>query len=114
MKTSTSRRDFARHLAAAGVATLVPSSINPQTAAGPAPAPHAGTEEFSTQLAAMLQLLQSRFPDRFNAEQLKQARSDFEAMLRNSDRMSKAGLKNSDEPDFVFSAGHPRAAGRKS
>lgn len=55
----------------------------------------------------MLQLLKAKFPDRLDQEQQKRALTSFDGMVRASERMSKANLSNSDEPDFLFSAGKP-------
>lgn len=62
----------------------------------------------------MLQWLKIKFPDRLSEEQIQSALTDFQGMIRASERMSKASLKNSDEPDFTFSAGRPRRARRES
>ena len=109
MKRHTSRRDFARTLAAAGVSALVPSSLVLQSATPARPAGQSSQQETqpSPQAEAMLQLLKAKFPDRLDQEQLKRALNNCDGIVRASERMSKAALSNGDEPDFVFSAGRP-------
>jgi hypothetical protein len=57
-----------------------------------------------TQAQALTEVIRHRYGDRFSDQQWLEIKSDIEAILKNSQRLRQVRLKNSDEPDVVFSA----------
>ena len=112
---STSRRRFAKTLAAAVVAApaLAASAQTPPAAAEPkappqpqpTPAqPAQGPPAPSPLALAYFEVARQRFGERLTPEQLEAVKRDLEGNVRTAERLRASKLKNSDEPDFVFEA----------
>ena len=93
----TSRREFAKSVAATLAAATLAQAQTPAKPNGPA------AQEPSPVAAAYLAVARARFGDKLSPEQLEQLKKDFDNYVRNSDRLRAVKLKNGDEPDFVFS-----------
>ena len=90
-----SRRQFTKSialLAAAPLAGSLQPAVAQEKADPPAPA------------QALTDVVRSRYGKHLTEEQLKAVQRGIERNLRNADTLRKTNLKNSDEPDFVFSA----------
>ena len=106
-----SRRRFTKTLAAAVVAAPVlvaraqtpPASKEPKAPPGPQPTPQEPPKP-SPVAAAYLEVARARFGEQLSAEQFEAVRRGLEGNVRTADRLRSFKLKNSDEPDFVFSA----------
>jgi hypothetical protein len=57
-----------------------------------------------TQVQAMAEVMRHRYGDKFSDQQWLEIKSDIEAILKNGQGLRQVRLKNSDEPDVVFSA----------
>jgi hypothetical protein len=100
------RREFALGLAGA-VATVplaaslargqtpAPAQPPPQTTLPPPPSPVA---------VALLEVAKARFGEYLTPEEHKRVFSSLEGSVATADRLRAVKLKNSDEPDLVFSA----------
>ncbi|HEY0404782.1 MAG TPA: hypothetical protein VGC89_03590, partial [Pyrinomonadaceae bacterium] len=74
-----------------------------QAPAPPNPAP-LGTDKPSPVAVAYAEVARERFGKQVEPEQFEQIRKDLEGNARVAERLRLFKLKNSDEPDFVFSA----------
>jgi hypothetical protein len=112
---NTSRRRFAKTLAAAFVAApaLAASAQTPPATSEPkAPPQPPTTPAQQTQgppapsplALAYFEVARQRFGQRLTPEQLEAVKRDLEGNVRTADRLRASKLKNSDEPDFVFEA----------
>jgi hypothetical protein len=111
----TSRREFTKTVAATLVAapfasTLVGRGQTPartkQASAPPNTQPSPAQEEKPSPVAvAYAEVARARFGQQVTPEQFEQIRKDLEGNVRVAERLRAFQLKNSDEPDFVFSAG---------
>ena len=109
----TSRRQFAKSvaatLAAAPLAARLAKGQTPakpkEPAAPPAqPQPSPAPQPKPSPVAeAYAEVARARFGDKLSPEQMEQLRKDLDGYARNSERLGAVKLKNSDEPDFVFS-----------
>jgi hypothetical protein len=113
----TSRRRFTKTLAAAVIAAPAAASIAraqtppkaaepkapPNTQPTPAQAPQ-GPPKPSPLAEAYAEAARLRFGEHLSAEQLESVKRDLEGNVRTAERLRGFKLKNSDEPDFVFSA----------
>ncbi|HWT01850.1 MAG TPA: hypothetical protein VN256_16505 [Pyrinomonadaceae bacterium] len=108
----TSRRRFAKSMAATLIAAPLASRLaDAQTPARPKEptAPPATTQPtpapqgLSPVAAAYAEVARARFGDKLSPEQLEQTRKDLNSYVTASERLRAVKLKNSDEPDFVFS-----------
>ena len=115
---SASRRRFTRTVAAALVAApLARAAVadaqtppatkeavappNPQ----PTPSPQPQQQQPPSPLAlAYLEVARLRFGEKLSEEEMTRLRRDIVGNVRTADALRAAKLKNSDEPDFVFSA----------
>jgi secreted PhoX family phosphatase len=110
----TSRRQFARTIAAALVAApLVSTTIIAQTPPAaskqapappnpqPTPAPQAAPSPVAEGYAEVARL---RFGDKLTADELARLKRDIEGNVRTAERLRAFKLKNADEPDFIFIA----------
>ena len=109
----TSRRQFARSVAATFVAAPLAASLaKAQTPAKPKeptappapPQPSPAPQQPSPIAEAYAEVARSRFGDKLTPEQLEQVKKDMDGYVRTSDRLRAVKLKNGDEPDFIFSA----------
>src|SRR4051812_1964643 len=57
-----------------------------------------------TQVQALTEVIRHRYGDKFSDQQWLEIKSDIEAILKNGQGLRQVRLKNSDEPDVVFSA----------
>ncbi len=121
-----SRRRFTKRLAAAlvaapAVAAAVAASAqtttparepkappNPQTtptpAATPTPQQPPPPQKPSPTAEAYAEVARARFGKNLSDEEFARVKRDLEGNVRSAERLSASKLKNSDEPDFVFSA----------
>ena len=111
--TSTSRRRFAKGVAAALVAAPMASSRGgraqtPPTKepkAPPAPQPTPTPAQKPSPVAeAYAEVAHARFGGQVTDEEFKRLKRDLEGNVRAAERLRAAKLQNSDEPDFIFSA----------
>ncbi len=115
----TSRRQFAKTVTAALVAAaplVLTANANAQTAApkeptaSPNPQPTPPTTTTTTPpkpspvVEAYAEVARARFGEQLSPEELTRVKRDLEGNVRAADRLRASKLKNSDEPDFVFSA----------
>jgi hypothetical protein len=71
----------------------------------PQPSPTPTTAQKPSPVAeAYAEVARARFGEHTTPEQLEQIKKDIEGNLRSAERLRVAVLKNSDEPDFIFSA----------
>jgi hypothetical protein len=112
---STSRRRFAKTLAAAFVAAPAlaakaqtpPATTEPKAPPQPQPTPaqpSQGPPAPSPLALAYFEVARQRFGASLTPEQLEAVKRDLEGNVRTADRLRASKLKNSDEPDFVFEA----------
>lgn len=106
-----SRREFTKRVAATLIAAPLASSlVHAQTPAKTkeAPAPPnpqpPQAQQPSPVAEAYAQVARARFGAQVTPEQFEQIRKDLEGNVRVADRLRAVKLKNSDEPDFIFSA----------
>jgi hypothetical protein len=110
-----SRRRFAKTLAAAAIAAPAlaaaasaqkpPATAEPKAPPGPQPTPTPQQPPKPSPTAeAYAEVARARFGDHIAADQLDAVKRDLEGNVRTADRLRAFKLKNSDEPDFVFSA----------
>jgi hypothetical protein len=112
----TSRRRFTKTLAAAVIAApALASSANAQTPPAtkepkappnpqPTPAQTQGPPKPSPLAEAYAEAARLRFGEHLSTEQLEAVKRDLEGNVRTAERLRSFKLKNSDEPDFIFSA----------
>ena len=107
-----SRRRFTKTLAAAFVAAPViiaraqtpPASKEPKAPPNPQPTPQQEPPKPSPVALAYAEVARARFGELLSAEQFEAVKRGLEGNVRTADRLRAFKLKNSDEPDFVFSA----------
>jgi hypothetical protein len=105
-----SRREFTKTVATTLIgAPLAASLSQAQTPATTrqAPAPpntQAAPAKPSTVAEAYAEVARARFSQQVTPEQLEQIKKDLEGNVSVAERLRTFKLKNSDEPDFVFSA----------
>jgi hypothetical protein len=114
-RTDPSRRRFARTVAAALVAAPIAHAVSAQTTPAPreaaappnpqpTPSPSPSQQQPSPLALAYLEVARLRFGEKLTEEETARLRRDLAGNLRAADALRAAKLKNSDEPDFVFSA----------
>ena len=114
-RTDSSRRSFAKTVAVtlvagplARVAAQTPPATKEATAPPnpqPSPSPQPQQPQQPPPLAlAYLEVARLRFGDKLSEEDITRLRRDLVGNLRAADALRAVKLKNSDEPDFVFSA----------
>ncbi len=112
----TSRRAFAKTLAAAAAApALLPAAAigqatAPATATPPAtppPAPVPTPEAPSSVAEALTEVVRIRWGKHLSGEQLGDIAKSLDGRLRGAEAMRKVKLTNADEPDVVFFAESP-------
>ena len=113
---NTSRRSFAKTLAAAAFiaapalaanAQTPPATTEPKAPPQPQPTPAQqpqGPPAPSPLALAYFEVARQRFGERLTPEQLEAVKRDLEGNVRTAERLRASKLKNSDEPDFVFEA----------
>ncbi|HEX8500718.1 MAG TPA: hypothetical protein VF659_09015 [Pyrinomonadaceae bacterium] len=116
---ASSRRRFAKALAAAVVAapaalaaraqtppaTKEPAAPpNPQTTPTPAPQQPQGPPPPSPLAEAYGEAARLRFGEHLTPEQMQAVKRDLEGNVRTAERLRAFKLKNADEPDFAFEA----------
>ena len=107
-----SRRRFTKTLAAAFVAAPViiaraqtpPASKEPKAPPNPQPTPQQEPPKPSPVALAYAEVARARFGELLNAEQFEAVKRGLEGNVRTADRLRAFKLKNSDEPDFAFTA----------
>ena len=110
-----SRRRFAKTLAAAFVAAPAlaagaqtpPATSEPKAPPQPQPTPAQtpqGTPAPSPLALAYAEVARLRFAERLTPEQFEAVKRDLEGNVRTAERLRASKLKNSDEPDFTFTA----------
>lgn len=109
-----SRRRFTKTVAAAVVfaplanALLTRAQTPPATkepAAPPNPQPTPQTPPRPSPVAeSYTEIARLRFGEHLSADELKRVARDMEGNVRTAERLRAFKLKNSDEPDFIFSA----------
>jgi hypothetical protein len=101
-KPKTTRRQFAKTVAALAAAPLV-LDARPAKAAQPAPAAPA-REPIAAAADALTEIVRVRHGTHLTEEQLRRVRQSIQSSLRSVERLRRFPLRNSDEPAFVFSA----------
>lgn len=96
----STRREFAKTLAAALTAAALPKG----GAAEPIQQPAGEQDRISKLADALAEAARIRYGDYMNEDQFKEVRRSIERTLRAADRMNQFKLKNGDEPAFIFSA----------
>ena len=108
---STTRRGFAKTLAAAaGVPFLshaLPLAAEAAPAPSPTPTPAPGPP--SPVVEAMAEAMKAKFGKHLSPEQFDAAKKSLDRAFRNAERMKGVKLTNADEPDVVFFAAIPGA-----
>lgn len=119
MSGRTSRRKFAKAVAVALVAAPIASAVaqtptvkEPKAPPNPQPTPATTTTtqpppqppKPSPLAEAYAGVARLRFGDKLSPEELERVTRDLEGNVRAAERLRTLKLKNSDEPDFVFSA----------
>jgi hypothetical protein len=103
-----SRRRFTKTLTAAFIAApaLAASAQTPPATSEPKapPQPPQGPPAPSPLALAYFEVARQRFGAALTPEQLEAVKRDLEGNVRTAERLRGFKLKNSDEPDFVFSA----------
>jgi hypothetical protein len=107
-----SRRRFTKTLAAAALAAPViaasaqtpPAAKESKAPPKPQSTPQQEPPKPSPVALAYAEVARARFGDQLSAEQLEAVKRGLEGNVRTADRLRAFKLKNSDEPDFVFSA----------
>lgn len=114
--STESRRRFTKAAVAALVAAPVGATLaqttpaprepkappNPQPS--PTPAPQQQPPQTTPAGAAYAEVARARFGEYLKPEEFERVKRDLEGNVRSADRLRAHKLKNSDEPDFVFSA----------
>ncbi|HXF95404.1 MAG TPA: hypothetical protein VNI61_04815 [Gemmatimonadales bacterium] len=100
-----SRRAFAERLALAVAAPFILEDLPPLTgSSAPNPAAEgAQAQEPSALARALAEAVRLRYPDRLTPEELDTVTRNIDSRLRGLERLYQVPLRNSDEPDFVFS-----------
>jgi hypothetical protein len=111
----TSRRRFAKTLAAVIAAPALasytsaqtpPATKEPKAPPNPQPTPvqAQGPPKPSPLAEAYAEAARLRFGEHMSPEQLEAVKRDLEGNVRTAERLRSFKLQNSDEPDFVFGA----------
>lgn len=111
--TSTSRRRFARGIAAAlvvaplvasehGGSAQTPATKEPKAPPNPQPTPPPAQKP-SPVAEAYAEVARARFGSQITDEEFKRVKRDLEGNVRAAERLRAVKLQNSDEPDFIFS-----------
>jgi len=114
-RTDSSRRRFAKTVAAALVAAPIARAVVAQTPPAtkeatappnpqPSPTPQPQQQPPSPLALAYAEVARLRFGEKLTEEELTRLRRDINGNLRAADALRAVKLKNADEPDFVFSA----------
>lgn len=108
----TSRRQFAKSAATALIAAPLAASLAKaqntnkpkEPTAPPKPQATPAPQKPSPLAEAYAEVAHTRFGDKMTPEQFEKVKRDLENNVRTADRLRAVKLKNSDEPDFIFSA----------
>jgi len=111
----TSRRQFTKSLTVALIAApsvalaQTPAAKEPKAPPNAQPTPATTTQTQPTPkpspiAVAYAEVARARFGEKLTPEELERVRGDLEGNVRAAERLRTFKLKNSDEPDFVFSA----------
>lgn len=115
-RTDSSRRRFAKTVAAAlAAAPLARHAAPAQTPPAakeatappnpqPTPSPQPQQQPPSPLALAYVEVARLRFGEKLSEDDMTRLRRDIVGNLRTADALRAVKLKNSDEPDFVFSA----------
>ena len=115
VQARTSRRQFAKTIAAAAAAPLIAqATLNAQTPPAtkqapappnPQPTPQQATPPPPSPVAeAYAEVARLRFGDKLTPDELARMKRDIEGNVRTAERLRAFKLKNADEPDFIFIA----------
>jgi hypothetical protein len=96
----TTRREFHKTITLMAATPLT-------TGLESAPAEAAQTQPPRTSAEALIELVRIRYGKHLDDEQLQAVRRSIERQLLSAELLRKSRLKNSDEPDFVFSPDLP-------
>jgi len=107
----TSRRRFARTLAAAAGAPLLVRALPLAGQAAPAPTPSPTPEPLPPAVEPLAELVRVKYGKHLRPGQLDAIRKSLERSVRGAERMKQVRLTNADEPDVVFFAALPGGAG---
>lgn len=102
----TTRRDLVKALATVPLLpSLVASATDPRAApeAIPPTAQQQAGAEPSPVARALTEVIRARYGQYLTPEQLEEVQKDIERGLKASERLRARKLRNSDEPDFIFS-----------
>lgn len=107
-----SRREFTKTAAATLVSAPLAATLaraqtpatTKQAPAPPNPQPSPAGSKPSPVAEAYREVARARFGSQVTDEQFEQIKKDLEGNVRVSERLRAVKLKNSDEPDFTFSA----------
>ena len=114
--TGLRSHDRRRFLMLMGLACATSALAHPAVGfAGPAPTPSPATAATppaspdaekppSAEAIALAQLVQLRYPNALNAEQLKSLTEDLDSRLDSGRALRKLSFANGDEPDMIFHA----------
>lgn len=102
----STRRRFAKTLAAAATAPILARALplGAQAAPTPAPSPTPAPEPPSPFVEAMAEALKAKFGKHLEPGQLEAVKRSLGRASRNAERMKQVRLGNADEPDVVFFA----------
>ena len=103
----STRREFARAIAAIAATPLIPGkraagateALLPQT-------PVAGQPSFTA--LSLGEIVRARYEKFLTPEQINEIKRSIDRSLRSADRLKEFELKNGDEPSFAFSADLPK------
>ncbi|MEO8055245.1 MAG: hypothetical protein ABI768_08830 [Acidobacteriota bacterium] len=101
----TSRRAFARTLAAAAAAPALLPAAAALGQAAPTPTPVPTPEAPSSVAEALTEVVRIRWGKHLSGEQLGDIAKALDGRLKGAEAMKKVKLTNADEPDVVFTAG---------
>jgi hypothetical protein len=112
---TTSRRLFAKAIAAAAAAAAAPALLPATTALGQAapagtlapaatPTPVPTPESPSSVAEALTEVVRIRWGKNLSGEQLGEIAKSLDGRLKSAEAMKKVKLTNADEPDVVFFA----------
>ena len=113
----TTRRRFARTLAAAAGAPLLVRALPlagqaaPAAVATPALSPSPTPEPLPPAVEPLAELVRVKYGKHLRPGQLDAIRKSLERSVRGAERMKQVKLTNADEPDIVFFAALPGGAG---
>jgi len=107
--SKSTRRQFAKTLAAIAAAPLLPrpassSDLHALDASAPELSQAPAEQKPSPEAEALAELVRIRYGKNLSTDQMTEVKRSLDNRLRNADRMKQYKLANGDEPAFIFSA----------